>query len=254
MKVEIFTPVSYYGPVDAHTWPTPPRQYDPVHGMRSMEHGFEQCEAAFEAGFDSLNFAEHHYSINQLSPSPIFYCIENIGAVAIVHVPSSERPAYRRNAHPLRSDPRPAQALPRHAPACIDSAPGPVRAQRQGVRMRARWVLALTVTLTALLAGSVSAASATDPVTLGSSHVVDDAGVLSAAETQDAENRLTQLSDETDVDLWVVFVDDFTNPSDAGDWAQQTATANGLGPNQYLLAVAVAGTPSTTCTATRPDR
>ena len=107
--------------------------------------------------------------------------------------------------------------------------------------MRARWVLALTVTLTALLAGSVSAASATDPVTLGSSHVVDDAGVLSAAETQDAESRLTQLSDETDVDLWVVFVDDFTNPSDAGDWAQQTATANGLGPNQYLLAVAVAG-------------
>ena len=73
MKVEIFTPVSYYGPVEARTWPTPPRQYDPAHGMRSMEHGFEQCEAAFTAGFDSLNFAEHHYSINQLSPSPIFY-------------------------------------------------------------------------------------------------------------------------------------------------------------------------------------
>ena len=73
MKVEIFVPVSYYGPVEARTWPTPPRQYDPVHGMRSMEHGFEQCEAAHRAGFDSLNFAEHHYSINQLSPSPIFY-------------------------------------------------------------------------------------------------------------------------------------------------------------------------------------
>jgi len=73
MKVEIFTPVSYYGPVEARTWPTPPREYDPIHGMRSMEHGFEQCEAAFKAGFDSLNFAEHHYSINQLSPSPIFY-------------------------------------------------------------------------------------------------------------------------------------------------------------------------------------
>ncbi|HWM22141.1 MAG TPA: LLM class flavin-dependent oxidoreductase [Ilumatobacteraceae bacterium] len=41
--------------------------------MRSMECGFEQCEAAFRAGFDSINFAEHHYSINQLSPSPIFY-------------------------------------------------------------------------------------------------------------------------------------------------------------------------------------
>ena len=107
--------------------------------------------------------------------------------------------------------------------------------------MRARWVLALTVTLTALLAGSVSAASATDPVTLGSSHVLDDAGVLTAAEVDAAESRLAQLSDETDVDLWVVFVDEFTNPSSAADWANETATANNLGPNQYLLAVAVTG-------------
>ncbi len=72
MKVEIFVPVSYYGPVDT-AWPTPPRCYDPQIGMHSMECGFLQCEAAFAAGFDSLNFAEHHYSVNQLSPSPIFY-------------------------------------------------------------------------------------------------------------------------------------------------------------------------------------
>src|SRR4051812_14541839 len=72
MKVEIFTPVSYYGPVDA-SWPTPSRCYDPAIGRRSMECGMQQGEAAFAAGFDSLNFAEHHYSVNQLSPSPIFY-------------------------------------------------------------------------------------------------------------------------------------------------------------------------------------
>src|SRR5690349_14683711 len=72
MKVEIFVPVSYYGPVDA-SWPTPSRCYDPQIGMRSMECGFQQCEAAHRAGFDSLNFAEHHYSVNHLSPSPIFY-------------------------------------------------------------------------------------------------------------------------------------------------------------------------------------
>ena len=72
MKVEIFVPVSYYGPVDK-AWPTPPRCYDPQIGMQSMEWGMQQCEAAFTAGFDSLNFAEHHYSVNQLSPSPIFY-------------------------------------------------------------------------------------------------------------------------------------------------------------------------------------
>src|SRR6478735_4927393 len=105
--------------------------------------------------------------------------------------------------------------------------------------MRARWVLALTVTLTALLAGSVSAASATVPVTLGASHVLDEAGVLTAAEVDAAESRLAQLSDETDVDLWVVYVDEFTNPSSAAEWANQTATANNLASNQYLLAVAV---------------
>jgi alkanesulfonate monooxygenase SsuD/methylene tetrahydromethanopterin reductase-like flavin-dependent oxidoreductase (luciferase family) len=73
LKIEIFTPVSYYGPVDTDTWPTPPRYYDPKQGMDSIRKGMEQCAAAYEAGFDSLNFAEHHYSTAQLSPDPITY-------------------------------------------------------------------------------------------------------------------------------------------------------------------------------------
>ncbi|MGY4711522.1 LLM class flavin-dependent oxidoreductase [Mycolicibacterium sp. CBM1] len=35
-----------------------------------MRAGFEQMAAGFEAGFDSLNIAEHHYSTSQMSPSP----------------------------------------------------------------------------------------------------------------------------------------------------------------------------------------
>jgi alkanesulfonate monooxygenase SsuD/methylene tetrahydromethanopterin reductase-like flavin-dependent oxidoreductase (luciferase family) len=73
VKIEIFTPVSYYGPVDIHTWPTAPRCYDPALGMDSIRKGLEQCAAAHEAGFDSLNFAEHHYSAAQLSPDPVTY-------------------------------------------------------------------------------------------------------------------------------------------------------------------------------------
>ncbi|WP_193307772.1 TPM domain-containing protein, partial [Mycobacterium tuberculosis] len=36
-------------------------------------------------------------------------------------------------------------------------------------------------------------------------------------------------------------VDDFTNPSDSAAWADQVAEGNGLGPSQYLLAIAVEG-------------
>lgn len=107
--------------------------------------------------------------------------------------------------------------------------------------MLARRLLALTGVFFLLLFAGSGVAMATGPVSLGSSRVLDQAGVLSPAQFADAEMRLNQLSDETDVDLWVVFVDEFTNPSDAAGWANQTAEDNGLGPNQYLLAVAVDG-------------
>ncbi|MET0736192.1 MAG: TPM domain-containing protein [Microbacterium sp.] len=104
--------------------------------------------------------------------------------------------------------------------------------------MRARWAMSLTAALSILLAGAAGAAHATDPVTLGSGFVVDDADALTPAEEQAAQERLQKLSEDTDVDLWVVYVDTFTDPADAADWANQTADQNGLGPNQYLLAVA----------------
>lgn len=106
--------------------------------------------------------------------------------------------------------------------------------------MRNRWL-----TLTAILIGAmlavlgVSTASATDPVTLESSHILDEAGALSGTEATAAEARIVEMKQATGMDLFVVFVDEFTNPTDAGDWANQVAQANGLGDNDYLLAVAV---------------
>ena len=105
--------------------------------------------------------------------------------------------------------------------------------------MRALRALGLTAALAAVFSGAAMAASATDPVTLGSAHVVDEAGVLSSSQLAAAEQRTQKLSDDTDVDLWVVYVPTFTNPSSSEDWANQTARDNGLGPNQYLLAIAV---------------
>lgn len=104
--------------------------------------------------------------------------------------------------------------------------------------MRARTAMTLVTGLVALLSVGAATAHATAPVQLGSSYVLDQSDVLSSSEEAQAQARLEQLSNETDVDLWVVFVDEFTNPADSEDWANQTADLNGLGPTQYLLAVA----------------
>lgn len=89
-----------------------------------------------------------------------------------------------------------------------------------------------------LVVGGSAAAWATDPVDLGSSRVVDEVGALSAGEQRSLDERLTAVSAEAGVDLWVVYVDAFTSPSDAEQWATEVADQGGLGLNQYVLAVA----------------
>lgn len=84
-------------------------------------------------------------------------------------------------------------------------------------------------------------AAAQDPVELGTNRVVDQAGVLSSSETAAVEKAIDGLYQQHKLDLWVVYVDDFTNPSDAQDWANETASRNGLGPSDYVLAVATQG-------------
>lgn len=108
--------------------------------------------------------------------------------------------------------------------------------------MRLRWAAALaSAAVVAVTAIGGGAALATPPVALGSGYVLDDADVLSSGEEAEAQNRLEQLKTDTGLDLWVVYVDQFTDPSSAEDWANQTADDNGLGVSQYLLAIATEG-------------
>ena len=108
--------------------------------------------------------------------------------------------------------------------------------------MTKRW-LTLAALAVAAVAGafSASAASATDPLSLDSGYVTDDAGVLSSAEEDAVEARLTELSANSNADLFVVLVDDFSSPSDNAEWADAVAQSNNLGSEQYLLAIAVEG-------------
>lgn len=116
------------------------------------------------------------------------------------------------------------------------------------MRLRMRLALALTTAAALLLGssaalfGAAAAASATDPVTLAGSHVLDVSDVLSDAQEGDLDTSLRALSSTSGVDLWVAYVPTFTNPSASDDWANQTAQRNGLGPNQYLLAVSTEST------------
>lgn len=67
--------------------------------------------------------------------------------------------------------------------------------------------------------------------------VTDSAGVLGSDATA-VEDAIQRLSDETPMDLFVVYVDSFDGMP-AAEWVDQTAVASNLGVNDVLLAVAV---------------
>jgi hypothetical protein len=104
--------------------------------------------------------------------------------------------------------------------------------------MRARSLWALAAVTAALVLGTPSAALATDPVELPQGRVLDEAGVLGGSDVAEIEAAVDALNSDSGADLWVVYVDEFTNPDDAAEWTNTTAEDNGLGPSQYLLAVA----------------
>lgn len=106
--------------------------------------------------------------------------------------------------------------------------------------MRTRLMLVLTAAV-AIVLGAAGAALATGPVALGASRVLDQSGVLTASQVSSVDSELRSLSTTAGVDLWVAYVPTFTDPADPEGWANATAEANGLGPNQYLLAVSTDG-------------
>jgi alkanesulfonate monooxygenase SsuD/methylene tetrahydromethanopterin reductase-like flavin-dependent oxidoreductase (luciferase family) len=73
VKLEFYQTMIYSGPDHGDSWPAPPRLSDPEFTHSTMDNALDQCGAAHDAGFDSLNFAEHHYSPKQLTPNPIVY-------------------------------------------------------------------------------------------------------------------------------------------------------------------------------------
>ncbi|GAB3545392.1 TPM domain-containing protein [Arthrobacter tumbae] len=78
---------------------------------------------------------------------------------------------------------------------------------------------------------------AVDPVDFSSETVVDQADVLSDTEQQEVEQSIGQLQAEHGYTLHVAYVDSFTNPSDAEQWAQESAAASDFGPTDAIMVV-----------------
>ncbi|MGP5733045.1 TPM domain-containing protein, partial [Arthrobacter rhombi] len=86
-----------------------------------------------------------------------------------------------------------------------------------------------------LLAGP---ASAEPPVTIPpGQYVVDEAGVL-GSEAGRVDEAVTQLQDSEGLNLYVIYVDKFTDPSDMDGWVQAVAEKKGMGTTDSVLAIA----------------
>lgn len=108
------------------------------------------------------------------------------------------------------------------------------------MRLLRKGSVILAIVAGMVVAGAAGAARAEDPVTFGASPVVDSAGVL-GDQTDDVVASLDESAERSGRQLFVAYVDTFTNPEAADEWATRTAIDNNMGSEDYLLAVAVDG-------------
>lgn len=102
-----------------------------------------------------------------------------------------------------------------------------------------------SVVLAIVLGGVLGVAAPTiawaeDPVDFGSTPVVDTVGALDGR-TDEVIAAIERGADSSGRQLFVAYVSEFTNPEAADTWANDTAIANNMGAEDYLLAVAVDG-------------
>lgn len=90
-----------------------------------------------------------------------------------------------------------------------------------------------------LVLAPATTARATAPVDLGGAYVLDEADVLSSSQQSDIESAIKKLYDETQTQLYVVFVPTFTNPSEHAAWGDATMQRNQIDTDSIVLSIAV---------------
>jgi len=89
-----------------------------------------------------------------------------------------------------------------------------------------------------LALGVATPAYAESPVDFGATDIVDTVGALGAG-TDDVQQAIDELQQDTGVTLLVAYIDEATNPADFDAWVEAVAENNDLGSRNALLAVAV---------------
>ena len=110
---------------------------------------------------------------------------------------------------------------------------------RQAGRLRvARGLAALVLAGALAAAAAPSAALADNPVDLDGEYVYDSVDALGDSRA-DVDAAIESLYDDTNIQLYVAYVDSFDGADDREDWVVQTAERNDLGDNNVLVAIAV---------------
>ncbi len=106
------------------------------------------------------------------------------------------------------------------------------------MRMKARRLIAGALLAAAASFGLSAPAMAESPVTIPpGDFVVDSSGVLGSDESR-LESEIKELRSDTGLNLFAVFVDEFSNPAQADQWATEVANKKGLGSADSILVVA----------------
>jgi len=82
-------------------------------------------------------------------------------------------------------------------------------------------------------------AYAQDPITIPpGKFLVDKSDVLTPSEEKTLESSMKELTKKTGQSLYVVYVDEFSNPNDAQKWLAATADLKKLGSTDSMLVIA----------------
>lgn len=104
--------------------------------------------------------------------------------------------------------------------------------------MKTRKFLTGALVASAISLGVATPALAESPVTIPpGDFVIDNSGVLSSDEAR-LEQEIKELRNDTGFSLFLVYVDEFSNPTKSDEWTQAVAEKKGLGKSDVILTVA----------------